>query len=253
MIFYFSGTGNSRYVAHMLGDLLHDKVIDSNTYIKLNTKETFASEKPFVFVAPTYGWQMPHIFETFIKNSVFAGAKQAYFILTCGGDIGNAQETNRKLCNEKGLVYKGTAELIMPDNYLIMYAPSTRSEAAKLLQKAHPAIEDFARTIKENGFITNKKITVFDKMKSAMINPLFYRFYIKTKKFHATESCISCGKCVTVCPYQNIKLQNDVPVWGNQCTHCCACISYCPTQTIEYGKATVGRDRYHCQEYNHKK
>ena len=51
----------------------------------------------------------------------------------------------------------------------------------------------------------------------------------------ATDACIGCGKCVELCPLNNIRLENGKPVWGKHCTHCMACICYCPKEAIEYG------------------
>ena len=105
MIIYFSGTGNSKYVADMLSEQLNDQSIDAGKMIKSGIKGEFESKHPWVFVAPTYSWQLPHVFEKFIKESTFKGAKTAYFIMTCGGDIGNAQSQIINICNEIDLEY----------------------------------------------------------------------------------------------------------------------------------------------------
>ena len=47
-------------------------------------------------------------------------------------------------------------------------------------------------------------------------------------------------------PRYNIKLKDGKPAWGSECTQCMACICYCPVSAIEYGKATIGKDRYLC-------
>ena len=83
------------------------------------------------------------------------------------------------------------------------------------------------------------------QIKSRIVNPVFYSLFVKTKKFCATEKCISCGKCVKVCPLHDIQLTDGKPAWGKNCTHCMACINYCPTAAIEYGKQTKDRPRYH--------
>lgn len=63
--------------------------------------------------------------------------------------------------------------------------------------------------------------------------------------FTVSDACIGCGKCVQLCPLNNIRLDKDKPVWGSNCTHCMACICYCPKEAIEYGKRSVGKPRYH--------
>lgn len=51
-----------------------------------------------------------------------------------------------------------------------------------------------------------------------------------------------------LCPLNNITLEDGKPLWGGNCTHCMACISYCPTEAIEYGRRSVGKPRYRCED-----
>ena len=171
--------------------------------------------------------------------------------MTCGGDIGNAQSQIINICNEIDLEYKGVAEVVMPDNYVAMYPVSSEEESENIIKKAIPIIQKCVNVIKEDGVLQHKKIVIADKIKSSVVNPLFYRFMAKSKKFNVTkDKCVSCGKCSNICPLNNIKLIDALPKWGNNCTHCMACISYCPTKAIEYGKISVGKRRYKCKTYN---
>ena len=114
MILYYTGTGNSRYAAELLGHRLNDTVRDCTPFMQGGTTPRFHSVTPWVFVCPTYAWQIPHIFADFLTRCHFSGSRQAYFVMTCGGEIHNAPETNRKLCTRLGLEYMGTAEIVMP-------------------------------------------------------------------------------------------------------------------------------------------
>jgi len=66
MILYFSGTGNSKYVANYLSDKLDDEMVSLNEVIKYNQKLDFTSIKPFIFVSPIYCWRYPKIIEDLI-------------------------------------------------------------------------------------------------------------------------------------------------------------------------------------------
>ncbi len=47
------------------------------------------------------------------------------------------------------------------------------------------------------------------------------------------EACISCGKCVSVCPTKNILLDDDgIPKWGHDCILCLSCEINCPEDAI---------------------
>ena len=90
MIVYFTGTGNSRYCARLLADKLGDDCTSAFHYIRDGIALELTSEKPWVFVTPTYSWQIPHVFLELIRGGRFTGCREAYFVMTCGEDIGNA-------------------------------------------------------------------------------------------------------------------------------------------------------------------
>ena len=54
MILYFSGTGNSRYVAKMMGEELKDEAVSINDRLKTGNREALVSKTPFVVVSPVY-------------------------------------------------------------------------------------------------------------------------------------------------------------------------------------------------------
>ena len=60
MILFFSGTGNSQYVAKILAEKTKDDIISINKLVKQgNQKQLVSQGKPFVFVCPTYAWRIP--------------------------------------------------------------------------------------------------------------------------------------------------------------------------------------------------
>lgn len=246
MIVYFTGTGNSRACARLLADRLEDDCTDAFPLIRENLSAELVSERPWVFVCPTYAWQLPRVFAQLIRRSDFSGSKDAYFVLTCGGEIGNAMANNQALCAEKGLRYRGTLPVVMPDNYIAMFNAPGEEEAKRILSAARPILEQGAAFIRKGLDFPMRKAGFLDKLKSGVVNDGFYRFHIKTGPFTVDDRCISCGKCERDCPLANIRLEEGRPVWGSRCTHCMSCICLCPTSAIEYGKASRGKPRYRC-------
>ena len=242
MIVYFSGTGNSRFAADLVHEVIGGECINSFEYIKNGKHVDFQSETPFVFVSPTYSWRLPKIFSEFIKNSRFNGNKKAYFIMTCGGEIGDSEKYIKKLCNECGFDYMGVFQVVMPENYIALFYVPDKNEAYEIIKKSVPQIVSAANRIKNNQLFVVHPPTFADKLKSGLVNDLFYKFIVSAKKFKVGSNCIFCGKCVSVCPSNNIKLKNSVPVWGDKCVHCMACISLCPVRAIEYGNASKKRN-----------
>lgn len=253
MIIYFTGTGNSRYLAMALSSLLEDECVDSKDYLKKEIPGDFTSEKPYIFVFPTYAWKMPYVFEKFIRDSKFEGNKQTYFVMNYGGDNGNAEFYTKKLCEDKGFKNMGLAHLKMPDNYVALYPVTQEEEISKKIAEANTFVYDIVEMIKNQKEVPSKKINIFDKLKSGKINSLFFKLFVKTKKFYVTNECISCGICVNGCALNNISLKDGKPVWGDKCTHCMACISACPKNVIGYGNATKNRKPYYLSKERAKK
>lgn len=249
MIVYFTGTGNSRYCAQWLAHALGDEAVDSFRFIRDGIAAELISEKPWVFVAPTYGWQLPRIFADFVRNGSFAGSRNVYFVMTCGSEIGNAGAPLAALCARKNFTYKGVLQVVMPENYIALFDAPGPEQAQKIIAAAEPTLDNGAACIRDGQDFPAPKVGIIDKLKSGVVSAAFYRFIIKAKPFAVSDSCISCGKCTADCPLGNIRLQDGKPVWGAQCTHCMACICGCPTAAIEYGKASRGKPRYQCPTY----
>lgn len=244
MILYFTGTGNSSYAAEMIQSITNDEIVSMNDQLKKGTFDSLKSKNPFVFVCPTYAWRIPKVIEEYIKKTQFSGTKDVYFILTCGGGIGDSKHYIEKLCKEKGFNLKGVSAIVMPDNYIVMYNTSGDEEARGIIEKAKGRINFVAESIKNNMELEEEKVPFMGRAMSGVINTMFYSMYVSAKGFYSTDQCISCGKCVKLCPLNNIQLVEGRPQWGKDCTHCMACICRCPKEAIEYKKNTKGRNRY---------
>jgi len=249
MIVYFSGTGNSRYAAQLLAAQLEDEILDAGTYIKSGEPAVLYSERPWVFVAPTYGWQLPRIFQRFLLVSTFFGCRDAYFVMTCGSDIGDAAHKIEKLSlKNKNFIYHGTLGVVMPENYIAMFQAPQKEKAIQIVSEAKPILQKAASLIQAGQNFPEIDPSIPDQLKSGIVNRFFYRFFVKASPFYSKDSCIGCGKCVSACPLNNVALNNGRPVWGKECTHCMACICGCPTEAIEYGRKSKGKPRYQCPE-----
>ena len=247
MILYFSGTGNSRYMAKLLGEQIGDETEEMNRLVKRGEYPAFASERPYVFVTPVYAWRIPHVVEDFVRRCSFDGSKEAYFIMTCGDSIGSAAVYAKRLCEEKGFSYQGTADVIMPENFIAMFRTPAPEKCEEQIAAAEKKIYKIAEKINKREELNpeGKPMWFF----SAIANPLFYFFCTTSKKFYVGENCNGCGICREVCPLNVISIENGKPVWGKDCTQCMACISSCPAETIEYGKNTQGKERYRLEKY----
>ena len=249
MILYFSATGNSEYAAKRIGKETDDDVTGLFERIRSGDYSEIHSQRPWVIVAPTYAWRIPRILQQWLKRTSLSGNREIYFVMTCGGSIGNAGKYLEKLCAEKKMNYRGCMKITMPENYIALFTTPTAGEAAEIIRQAETVIDGAARFIRNEDPFPQPKITLGDKISSGIVNRIFYPMFVHAKKFYATDRCISCGKCAEVCPTDAIHLtsladksaiqighavwikENCVPLTDG--VECGNCARHCPTGAIQ--------------------
>lgn len=249
MILYFSGTGNSQYIAQYLQDKLQDDILNIADFIKQKAYINLTTDTPLIIVCPVYVSAPPTIVMNFIKKSKFLPNLKAYFIMTCAGGMGASPYYWKEICKKKGFRYMGCEQIKMPQNYLVFFKTKEKEENQKIIDSALSPLEQMVDSIQRNLPISLEPPGKLDVLSTKMVLKPYYKYFIKAEDFEVNESCVACGKCVKVCPLNNIQLKDGLPIWSNSCTHCMACINLCPKQAIEYGKKSVGKPRYQAPKY----
>lgn len=240
MIFYFSGTGNSKWIAEKIAEKINDKCYDIS---KLSQIPETTDEKQIGFVFPIYAWGIPEpmsiLAKKINKNETFSFA-----ICTCGAEAGNALKEFSKIYN-----LDSSYSIIMPSNYIIGEDIEKETIILEKIENAKKEIEKISNEIiqrKKVYFVHEGKLA---KLKSSIINKSFNEFARNTKPFYANEKCNGCGLCAKTCPASTITIVNGKPVWNKKCYQCLRCINYCPQRAIQYGKKTEKRGRYNIEMY----
>lgn len=233
MIYYFTGTGNSLEIVRQLLTLSDNKH-EVITAINYTTPSPQLSDKSteLGFVFPVYGWGVPLIVEDFINRFPSNSNKLSpyiYVILTCGDDIGCTDKLVRKLFASKGWKVNAIFSLQMRNTYVCL--PGFDTDAPDLeLQKsanARAGLQHILQHIQAHKDSSDKDIHPgsFPRIKSYILRPLFNKFLIHDKHFKVnSQKCTACGKCIRLCPLQNMKANTKgMPEWLGHCTHCLRC------------------------------
>lgn len=249
MIFYFSGTGNSLYAAKTIAEYNNEELVSIATlmnkedeYHEFNLKDN----EIIGFVFPVYGWGPPNIVLQFIEKLRLGNYHDNYVfsVATCGDNIGNTIEKLGAALKKNGLELNSGFSVRMPNNYIIMFDVDPKNVETEKLISANETLMNINRIIAEREKGVYQVVKGFmPGVLTSIINPLFNKNAINTKKFYSTDKCTACGICEKVCNCNNIKVDQK-PEWGNRCTQCFACIHYCPEKAIQYGKATEKKGRY---------
>ena len=118
MIFCFSGTGNSRYIARRFAEALQEPITDLNAKIRTRDTSPIHTGRDVIFIVPTYAWRIPRVISDWLIKTEFASAERIWFVMDCGSEIGDAAKYNRRLAEQKNLQYMGTTQIVMPGKSL---------------------------------------------------------------------------------------------------------------------------------------
>lgn len=239
MIFYFSGTGNSRWVAEKIAEETEDVTFDITWKKTIDISE---QERQIGFVFPIYAWGIPKPMVEFVKKmdkkKIFT-----YAVCTCGQDAGTALKKFSQIYH-----LESAYSLTMPNNYIIGSDLEAHETMLKKLQDAENEIHKICSEIVKRKKVYHVSEGRFAGFKTEIIHRGFQKFARDTKGFWVTDQCDGCGRCEKNCPASAIVIREEKPVWYGNCYQCMRCIHGCPQIAIQFGKKTQGRGRYSIQK-----
>lgn len=265
MIFYFSGTGNSKWVADKLAEKTDEHLYFIPDELSTSCIYHLTQGERIGFVFPVHGWRPPKIVRAFIEklsfginNEALSQGKQAstsqpyvYAICTAGDTIGETMDILKQDLLKKKLYLRSGFSLIMPESYVglpFMDVDNQENENRK--------IENSSNLL--NGYISNillKKPNIWDltlgkwpKINSRVLGGVFHKYLITDNPFWVdSNKCVRCGICADVCPVHDINggLGHE-PDWKHDlsCLTCFSCYHHCPHHAIQYGRQTKKKGQY---------
>ena len=252
MVFYFSGTGNTRWAAEQLAAATGEKLLFIPDELNSACDYTLADDERIGFCFPVHGWQPPHIVREFIRRMTITGAAGhfAYILCTCGDSTGLAVKMLAKELAGKAIGLQSVQSLVMPESYVclpFMYTDKPEREYEKI-EQARKDLDAFIKVVvNRQTAYSQLKLGLTPWTFSHVIGAYFNRFMITDKKFTVdSDVCIHCGRCAKECPVGNIGFE-DIPHWKHDgsCTCCLSCYHHCPVHAINYGKITRKRGQYY--------
>ncbi len=245
-ILYFSGTGNSFYVAKKISEQIKNVEILKITE-KLLQNDIIIDCNIFGLVFPVYAFGLPTIVKKVVNKIKIKHSNYFFVVVTHGGAPEKTLEIIEKQVLKKGYKINGAFEIKMPSNFIA----KGKINKEEVLEKINDSEIEIKGMI---GKIQNKKITKIEKrnkiksiIKSGIIKNLFSLMENKfDKDFFVKVNCTGCGICREVCPVNNIILNSKKqPVWQHNCSVCMACINWCPSKSIYYKDLKSEKNYYH--------
>lgn len=241
VIFYFSGTGNTWWVADRIKRQLDAKNINASAVSidKLTPKKAdwwIKTADLVLFGWPVYSSYLPKPVKRFI-DALPESEKGKHIHVFCtqmcfSGD--GAWIAHKQLKN-KGLIVDTAEHFTMPSNASVVHGfwgPPDEKGIKLILSNAEIQVERYV----EKLLTGQARIKGRYSFVLGMLQRGPYSLFRKAAQNYVgvdNDKCTRCGLCVKLCPMDNITLE-DVPVFAGNCTQCLRCYSFCPSSAITY-------------------
>lgn len=270
MIFYFSGTGNSKWAAKTLALETGDTLVSIPEVINSNCSFTLEKDEHVGFIFPIHGWRVPNIVKEFLTKLTIKTLGEdtshvkhyCFCLVTAGDSIGKAmerfQQQLKSVTVNDALSLKAVCSLIMPESYVGLPGMDVDTKEKELEKKelASKRLKEFSKILIQRPHKDSNQIWGWNQLIrgpipsffSGPVGGFFERFLITDKPFHVdSRRCVKCGICANVCPVSDIKggLGYE-PEWlhNGKCLTCFSCYHHCPHHAIEFGKRTQKKGQY---------
>lgn len=223
IVFYFTATGNSLFVAKQLSD----KPLSIPQELKKEKLEYTADEIGFVF--PDYTASAPMIVREFLERAKF-NAKYMFSAITYGNDSVNVSEWWSDYARENNVVFDYIKPIMMIDNYLPVFDMNGQAKIDKHTDENLAGIINDISSRK--SFIEPSEMGFFNK--EMLKGTQDYHFSMTSERLIKldAERCVECMVCADVCPRGNFSLGDKGLTFSGQCEFCLACVHNCPQKAL---------------------
>ena len=254
-IYYFSGTGNTWWVADRLQQQLKSNGHPVECYsIEALSKESIEKQidtaDHIVFGFPVYGSTAPGLMYDFIRHFPNASNKKPVSIFaTHAMASGDSAYYIGLFLTRKGYELIQTRHFTMMNNFHIpkfrFYRPRNDWKLDRLLEKTLPKVKAFAADISSNKARIIGNTLLGHLLGRTQRKHIDKVIGLVSKSFTVdTARCVNCEKCMRICPTRNIVKCQHTYAYANHCILCLRCYSQCPTSAILIGKGSEDERKY---------
>lgn len=258
VLLYFSGTGNTKFVAECIGNEFRRREYEIGL-ISMEDKErirTLDMKDTIMGIGfPCYALSYPDIVGQAITGlpAQYCGTP-AFVFSTAGWGVGNSMKRLAVLLQHKGLCVIKACSFICPNNgWITLFSPASilcrhMKYENRLWSKIQRFVDDIIQSEQDfdNGRFSISTVgfplvTLLGRLLENAESHLMNNYRI------IAEKCRSCGMCIRNCPVGNIEADehNNIAFTSrSRCIHCLRCISDCPSDAIRLGTIFTGKGWY---------
>lgn len=223
-IFYFTGTGNSLYVAKRLSGELY-----SIPQVLKGGLSVFKDEKIGI-IFPTYRFSAPTIVKEFIEKITLI-SPYIFVIMTCGNNNGDATKWIASFAKKHNMNISYSNSIKMIGNHI----PVVNIDKQKTLDKnIEENINHLINDINNNRKYINSGVMIGGLLRNTLKIVKRVHQMDNPVNFSVNEDCIKCSTCIKVCPRANVSYNDSKKIiFSNHCEFCLSCVHNCPKKAIK--------------------
>lgn len=234
-IIYFSGTGNTKFVACNMKKELEDRNIYTDL-INIEKDTVLPCNYKYIIIGgPIYVDLYPDMLVNYIRKNLYGYTGRCMLFFTQSSNVPSSAFQD-VLDRASFLNVKYCQYIQMPNNfYNFMFKKTPKEEEAKRIKEAinfsSKALEEFLSD-REKIYHTNFLKVYFARA----VYKIFYPHMAKrlTKNIEIDlNKCIHCRICEIKCPRKSINLSNKVS-FNDKCLLCQRCMNSCPRNAFLY-------------------
>ena len=185
MIFYFTGTGNSLWVAKALSEALGEPLISIADELHKEKKDLIYQVRPdekILFVYPVHSWGPAVPVTRFISRLTLNGyaGQPVCSVSTCGDECGYTDRLIGKALGKRAISLTAAYSVIMPNNYILLpgFDVDDKEVEERKLQEAPVRVAGIIDAIREHRPDALYHTGSMPGLKSYWIYPLFARMHV---------------------------------------------------------------------------
>ncbi|MCF8020589.1 MAG: EFR1 family ferrodoxin [Vallitaleaceae bacterium] len=248
-IYYFSGTGNSLFVARELQKKIPDSVIIPIVSL-LHEDVIKTNGKTIGIVFPCHALTIPLAVKQFVKKIDLQSAEYFFAIATRYGTVFKGFSMISRLLKRRNKRLDSQFILNMCHNEAPRsdknYVVPSKSDILKIEVSILHKIDEISNIIKNKSpFIEKDNNAIIKSSSNPIIGFLIEQLVVflmniseymgGVNYFYHDSQCTGCGICEKVCLSKKIKIIDKKPVWQKSvlCYMCYACVNYCPMHSVQ--------------------
>ena len=259
VVYYFSGTGNTEFVARLLVEELRASRVTVDSLPLDFVCDPVVEDYDTIFLGfPVHGFGVPVLVRDFIGRIPSGSSKNVAVFCTFGAYSAGAEKWAAQLLAARGLTPIALCGMAMPHNN-----PAGVNTANQPIEKLVGRARDSIRSLVERLTRAGSSSAGIDMcspgrvLLSSWLNPLSIDRRLVDFAYadlaYADGTCNRCGHCVTLCPTGSISISDgEVCFEAGRCASCLRCFSNCPKLAIQTGPKTLGAPRYRGPRGDHK-